>query len=505
MADDRCSGIPPVDSLVEETIPQKGASSSDHLTRLTSAALSTATSNSSSRVFAGNTVATGLALSLQAGALTLGLLGVVPLLSLLSQAWGPALMRRMDVRDLVVRASIAERIGVVIAAGSVFALTGRWQITGLILGLAIMSIAIGIVEVSLTAIMAEALPPGQQGAYQGRRSRWLSLAGMAVGLVVGVMVDTLEQRFGLPPIQVRAGALVVAVACGIHAIYRLRQMLAMLPLWPISPSALIREIEWTPLWRMHTWLPGGWNWLRGLNLYDRRVAALAAFYGLGYGITIRHGDAAALGPLGFTLGQLLWMSSIIALSGVIVSVRWGQLADHVGASSLMALAGLWFIAITPCLYIAALLVDRRWLFGSFVTYGVGLTCFNTMLPIWLIGMGRRRQPHRSHGRSHSPSTTRYVMFQAVFGITASIGPLIGGTIRHLAELKTSVSVGFIALFLCAWVIRSAAVWMGWRLIQIHHPRHVRRLRRWWKQGTRAWSVRWLPRWPLPLGADLPRD
>lgn len=459
--------------------------------------------SSAGRVLGGSLLGTGVALTLGGSPLLLSGLGIAPLTSRLGQGVGPMMLARFGTGRVLTVAAAVERLALVGALLGAVGLTGPAASVVFVTGMTMMFFCMGLTEVGLSAVIAQVVEDGTHGRYQGARYRALALSGLVVSLVLGLLIDVLEVGQQLPPLWVRTSLMATGALIGGAAWWRVQQLVRLHAVTGRAATGRGLDPQETAEYPVGTSDSLLRRLLAAVKSLPMHILTPVLIFGFGFGMTLRNGDAALLGPMGYTLGQALWLSSVTTLVGMLTASWWGRLGDRIGAAALVPL-GMAGVAGSSVLTLLGLLHDPRWAWAASLSFGFGLTGYNLLLSVWLLGQSRHRRP--------APRARRRVglrwlaTYHAVFGLSAAVGTVMGGLGRQGIERVSSELGGFLGLFFFAFLFRAAGVWMAVRAVRTHHPRQWRRLRHvvrqhvvrrlmaWTRTG---WSRPSLPGTPLP--------
>ena len=389
----------------------------------------------------------GLALALGGGHFTIATLAALPYAARLMHLAMPELLRRFHAGRVARVATWLERGGFLIAALSGIVRPPGFTLAGFLIGFAIGVVGQQLYDGSMASLHSEATTPETYGQYTAIKSRWGSVAGLALGILASVVLDTTE-RLGVPAHIARSLAIAGGVA--IHVLIalplarmrsRARQIAASCT--PVAPSlptpttpngALTPQRSWVVLPRT----PEQW-----------RLVRFALAWGFAIGFSTRQGEALAIGHLGVSVGTIMLLSAIAVGGGVVGAKAWGQLGDRFGGKGLMsiAFAGL---SLDPVWWLAALFIHPAFLFVGYLLYGISNSGWNITVSMTLV-------------RTAGPGSERiraFVVYSVAFGLAAGIAPMLSGALLNVMDARYGATAAYGALFMIAFALRlSAYPWL----------------------------------------------
>jgi hypothetical protein len=374
----------------------------------------------------------GLALALGGGHLTIAAVAALPFLARLSHLAVPELVRRRGSGQVATIATRVERGGFLIAAVSAIAHPGGWTIPGFLAGLGIGYLGQAVYDASLAALHTEVTTPATFGRYTALKSRWAATAGLVLGVLASVAVDTSES-LGIPHRTAPALAIITGVA--VH-------LLVMLPLGRMRSIALRRA---RTLPRGVTPPAGGLRITLPSTPEQWAIIRFALAWGFAYGISTRQGEAMAISLLGVSVGAITLLNALLVGAGIVGAKTWGRLADRFGGKGLMSIA-LFAFALDPLWIIAAMLVHPAFLIPSYALWGTFSSGWNIAQNVLLV---------RTTG--HAASRIRaLVTYNVAFGLAAGVAPMLGGAILELLDGRYPATLAYGVLFATAMVLRLSA-------------------------------------------------
>src|SRR3954465_1761763 len=389
----------------------------------------------------------GLALALGGGHFTIATLAALPFGARLMHLGMPELLRRYHAGRVALVATWLERTGFLIAALAGIVRPAGLTLAGFLVGFAIGVIGQQLYDGSMASLHSEATTAETYGRYTAIKSRWGSVAGLALGILASVVLDATE-RLGVPAHVARSLAIAGGVA--IHVLISLpltrmrsRARLIATTLPPVAPSlptpttpngALTPQRSWVVLPRT----PEQW-----------RLVRFALAWGFAIGFSTRQGEALAIGHLGVSVGTIMLLSAIAGGGGIVGAKSWGQLGDRFGGKGLMsiAFAGL---ALDPLWWLAALFIHPAFLFIGYLLYGISNSGWNITVSMTLVrtaGAGAER-------------IRAFVVYSVAFGVAAGVAPMLSGALLDVADARYGPTVAYAMLFVIAFALRlSAYPWL----------------------------------------------
>lgn len=389
----------------------------------------------------------GLALALGGGHFTIATLAALPYAARLLHLAMPELLRRFHAGRVARTATWLERGGFLIAALSGIVRPPGFTLAGFLIGFAIGVVGQQLYDGSMASLHSEATTPETYGRYTAIKSRWGSVAGLALGILASVVLDTTE-RLGVPAHIARSLAIAGGVAIHILIALPLARMRARArqiaaDSTPVAPSlptpttpngALTPQRSWVVLPRT----PEQW-----------RLVRFALAWGFAIGFSTRQGEALAIGHLGVSVGLIMLLSAIAVGGGIVGAKSWGQLSDRFGGKGLMsiAFAGL---SLDPLWWLAAMFIHPAFLFIGYLLYGISNSGWNITVSMTLV-------------RTAGPGSERiraFVVYSVAFGLAAGIAPMLSGALLNVMDARYGATAAYAALFGIAFVLRlSAYPWL----------------------------------------------
>ena len=389
----------------------------------------------------------GLALALGGGHFTIATLAALPYAARLMHLAMPELLRRFHAGRVARVATWLERSGFLIAALAGIVRPQGFTLAGFLIGFAIGVVGQQLYDGSMASLHSEATTAETYGRYTAIKSRWGSVAGLALGILASVVLDATE-RLGVPAHIARSLAIAGGVA--MHVLIalplarmrsRARQIAADCP--PVAPSvptpttpngALTPQRSWVVLPRT----PEQW-----------RLVRFALAWGFAIGFSTRQGEALAIGQLGVSVGTIMLLSAMAVGGGVVGAKSWGRLSDRFGGKGLMsiAFAGL---SLDPLWWLAALFIHPGFLFVGYLLYGISNSGWNITMSMTFV-------------RTAGPGSERiraFVVYSVAFGLAAGIAPMLSGALLNVMDARYGATAAYAALFIIAFALRlSAYPWL----------------------------------------------
>jgi hypothetical protein len=401
---------------------------------------------SGARVLASGAMFAGLALALGGGHFTIATLAALPYAARLMHLAMPELLRRQAAGRVAFVATWLERSGFLIAALFGILRPGALTLPGFLLGFAIGVIGQQLYDGSMASLHSEATTPDTYGRYTAIKSKWASVAGLALGIGASIALDASE-RLGVPAHIARA--LAIAGGVGVHLLItaplarlraRARKIAVAQGTGPCLPTPTTPNAAQTP---QHTWIvlprtPEQW-----------RLVRFALAWGFAIGFSTRQGEALAIGHLGVSVGAIMLLSAIAVGGGIVGAKSWGRLGDRFGGKGLMsiAFAGL---ALDPIWWLAAMFVHPAFLFIGYLLYGICNSGWNITVSMTLVrtaGVGGER-------------IRAFVVYSVAFGFAAGLAPMLSGALLDVLDARYGPTAAYGALFSIALALRlSAYPWL----------------------------------------------
>ncbi len=442
----------------------------------------------SARQFASMAMCTALAIALGGGHLAVAVIAAVPFLARTSHLVVPGLILRYGSWSVARTSFLIERFGFLAAAAAAVVRPGDWTLPLYLGALGFAFLGQALYDASMSALHNEVARPGAFGEYMSEKTRWASLAGLALGVAGAYGVDSIEHA-GIPAHETRAMA--IAVGIGIHLLIArpFAQMGAIARSRAKRPSRQVATIPEPP------------RGIRALVLpqtkEDWAVIQLALAWGFAYGFGARQTEAMAMRTLGLTVGAVTLLNALLVGAGVLGARTWGRLGDRFGGKALMAVAITAF-ALDPVWNLIAMYGHPIAFLPSYIIWGVSMTGWNIAQSLALV---------RQTG--HPADRIRLItMYNVAYGVAAGIGPLLGGAVLTWTDARFSTSTAFATLFAVTTALRLATLPVLLRLpsksasVQHISVVYMRLVRQQALRGTRA--VGSAIRAPLRLFPGRPR-
>jgi len=389
----------------------------------------------------------GLALALGGGHFTIATLAALPYAARLMHLAMPELLRRFHAGRVAHVATWLERGGFLIAALAGIIRPPGFTLAGFLIGFAIGVVGQQLYDGSMASLHSEATTAETYGRYTAIKSRWGSVAGLALGILASVVLDATE-RLGVPAHVARSLAIAGGVAMHVLIALPLARMRARAreiaaECAPVAPSlptpttpngALTPQRSWIVL--PHT--PEQW-----------RLVRFALAWGFAIGFSTRQGEALAIGQLGVSVGTIMLLSAMAVGAGVVGANSWGRLGDRFGGKGLMsiAFAGL---SLDPLWWLAALFLHPGFLFIGYLLYGISNSGWNITMSMTFV-------------RTAGPGSERiraFVVYSVAFGLAAGIAPMLSGALLNVMDARYGATAAYAALFGIAFALRlSAYPWL----------------------------------------------
>lgn len=316
---------------------------------------------------AGGAVLTGWALHLEAGPLTIALLGSLPFLSQWAQLPAAWLTATRGCRTVAIWSVGLSRQALLPLASLPFLPLAIEHKRLLLIAVATVSAVLGVVGNNAWVVwMGDLVPRRIRGRYFGRRTALCTLAGAAGMLAAGVLLDTARPR-GWEPVALSTLALLACAAGVVTTVLMIRQHS------PASSSireGLCARVLLTPFAD-----PAARRLLAYLVGWNAAVGLAAAFFAVHMLQSLR---------MGFALMAL--HGTGVALVRVVTAPAWGRAIDRLGGRPVLvacsfgigAIPLLWVLA-SPELLWPILVADA--LLSGILWGGHGLAAFHLPLAV----------------------------------------------------------------------------------------------------------------------------
>jgi hypothetical protein len=386
----------------------------------------------SSRQFASLAMCTAVAIALGGGHITVAIIAAIPFIARLSYLGVPALVRRHGSWQVARAGFWFERAGFFAAALAAIARPGDATLPLFLAAFGVALAGQATYDAAMAALHSEVALTGEFGKYLSEKTRWSSLAGLTLGVVGALLVDSVE-ALGVAPHVARAAAIITGM--GIHLL--LARPFARM-------GAIAREHALRPSRQLPAVAPR--TSIMPRSREDWAVVHLALAWGFAYGIGARQTEAMAMRELGISIGSVTLLNAALVGAGVLAARTWGRLGDQFGGKGLMALAMLAF-AMDPLWTLLAMYVHPVAFIPAYVLWGL----FNT-------GWSIAQQLALVRTRGHPAERIRLItMYNVAYGLAAGIAPLLGGLLLTWADARMTTRASFATLFVVALVLRGLTV------------------------------------------------
>jgi MFS transporter len=394
---------------------------------------------SGSRVLASGAMFAGLALALGGGHLAIATLAALPALTRLAHLAVPELVRRHGSWAVAATACWLERVGFLVAAIFGIVRPEGWAIPGFLAGIGFGFLGQNLYDASLAALHTEATPTGTFGRYTATKARWAAIAGLVLGVLASIVLDSAERAVGVPPHIARALAVLAGVALHLAVTLPLRRMRAVARALAV---ARVRARGRPVTGAMPTHGPRSPLFVLPSTPEQWAVVKFALVWGSAVGVSMRQGEAMAISILGVSVGMITLLNAILVGAGVLGAKMWGQLGDRFGGKGLMSIT-LLGLAVDPLWMLAALFVHPMFLVPSYALGGV----FNSG---WTIAQNMTLVRTTGHA---SDRIRVFAFYNVAFGLAAGTAPMIGGAILELLDPTYTATIAYGALFVLAVMLR----------------------------------------------------
>jgi MFS family permease len=378
-----------------------------------------------------NAITIGFAFLLGARDPALGLLGALPVFGNLGAYVGAALAPRMRGRKRTVAiSSTLARVSWLLIGAIPFAFVQRRD-----LGLAIFLFAWAVTNALMslsgnlwTSWMADLCPPRIRGRYFSQRTKWTTIAGIVVPLLVSLLLD--KGFGGVPSPDAGESSLSerqaygFALVFGISAVFGLvcYVLLSGQPEPTRAPEAVPPPLD--VAWFLEPFR-------------DRRFLALLVFvaaFGATNGIAVPFWTPFMLQEM--KLDYSFVNGWFVVLQGTTMAASlplWGRLTDRIGNRPAMALA-LCFICSHPFYYVCASSPDRWWLIiGDQLSSGLAWAGYNLAIFNLVLALA----PHDRRELYLATNAVVIGVFQASTSVLA--GRYIGSLPDHMPFLGLALN------------------------------------------------------------------
>lgn len=403
----------------------------------------------SARQFASLAMCTALAIALGGGHYTVAFLAAIPFVARTAHLVVPKLVLRYTSWNVARGAFWLERIGFLAAAVAAIVRPGTWTLPLFLAALTFAYVGQAVYDAAMSALHNEVAEPGGFGEYISQKTRWASIAGLALGVAGAYGVDSVEAA-GIPGHVTRA--LAIATGIGIHLLIA-RPFARMGTIARKRANRPSRQMVAQEK-RIATW-PG--------TTEDWAVVQLALAWGFAYGFGARQAEAMAMRELGVSVGTITILNAALVGAGVLGARTWGRLGDRFGGKGLMAFAMAAF-ALDPIWTLLAMYTTTWAFLPSYLIWGVFMTGWNIAQSLALV---------RPTG--HPAARIRLItMYNVAYGLAAGLGPLAGGALLTWMDHRFSSRVAFTTLFGATMVLRLATIPLLLRLpaAKAATPRHI---------------------------------
>jgi hypothetical protein len=375
---------------------------------------------------------TALAIALGGGHFTVAILAAIPFVARMAHLAVPALILRYTSWTVARGAFWLERIGFLAAAAVAVIRPGGWTLPLFLGALGAAFLGQSLYDAAMSALHSEVAQPGAFGEYISEKTRWASIAGLALGVSGAYAVDSIEQA-AVPAHVTRA----VAIAVGITIHCLIARPFARM-------GEIARRRAHRPSRQMLA-IPG-----RVLTLPSTKeewaVIHLALAWGFAYGFGARQTEAMAMRTLGMSVGTITLLNAALVGAGVLGAKTWGRLGDRFGGKGLMALAMTAF-ALDPVWSLLAMYSHPVAFVPSYLIWGVFMTGWNIAQSLALV----RRTGHPAD------RIRLFTMYNVAYGLAAGVAPLLGGALLTWTDARFSPRAAFATLFGLTIALRLAAL------------------------------------------------
>jgi hypothetical protein len=386
----------------------------------------------SARQFASLAMCTALAIALGGGHYTVAALAAIPFVARMAHLVVPRLVLRYTSWTVARGAFWLERIGFLAAAAAAIVRPGDATVALFLASLALAYLGQAVYDAAMSALHNEVSQPGAYGEYMSQKTRWASIAGLALGVAGAFAVDSVE-HLGVPTHVSRALAIATGIAIHLLIARPFAEMGKIARRRAHRPS---RQLVAVP-GRSLTW-PG--------TQEDWAVIQLALAWGFTYGFAARQAEAMAMRELGISVGTITLLNAALVGAGVLGARTWGRLGDRFGGKGLMAFAMAAF-AFDPVWTLLAMHVSTWAFLPAYLIWGVFMTGWNIAQSLALV---------RPIG--HPADRIRLItMYNVAYGLAAGIAPLIGGALLTWMDARVSTRASFTALFAVTIALRLATI------------------------------------------------
>ena len=403
----------------------------------------------SARQFASLAMCTALALALGGGHYTVAFLAAIPFVARTAHLVVPRLVLRYTSWKVARGAFWLERIGFLAAALAAIGRPGSWTLPLFLASLTLAYLGQAVYDAAMSALHNEVAEPGAFGEYISQKTRWASIAGLALGVAGAYGVDSVE-AIGVPSHITRALAITTGIAIHLLIARPFARMGTIARKRANRPSRQLAVQEK----KLLTW-PG--------TKEDWAVVQLALAWGFAYGFGARQAEAMAMRELGVSVGTITILNAALVGAGVLGARTWGRLGDRFGGKGLMAFAMAAF-ALDPIWTLMAMYTSTWAFLPSYLIWGVFMTGWNIAQSIALV---------RPTG--HPATRIRLItMYNVAYGLAAGVGPLAGGALLTWMDARFSTRGAYTALFGATIVFRLATIPVLLRLpaAKAAPPRHI---------------------------------
>jgi hypothetical protein len=403
----------------------------------------------SARQFASLAMCTALALALGGGHFTVAFLAAIPFVARTAHLVVPRLVLRYTSWSVARGAFWLERMGFLAAAFAAIVRPGTWTLPLFLAALTLAYLGQAVYDAAMSALHNEVAEPGAFGEYISQKTRWASIAGLALGVAGAYGVDSVE-GIGIPSHVTRA--LAIATGIGIHMLIA-RPFARMGTIARNRANRPSRQMAAQER-KLMTWPASTEDWA---------VVQLALAWGFAYGFGARQAEAMAMRELGVSVGTITILNAALVGAGVLGARTWGRLGDRFGGKGLMAFAMAAF-ALDPVWTLLAIYTNAWAFLPSYLIWGVFMTGWNIAQSLALV---------RPTG--HPAARIRLItMYNVAYGLAAGAGPLVGGAMLTWMDGRVSTRASFTVLFATTIVLRLATIPVLFRLpaATAATPRHI---------------------------------
>lgn len=358
------------------------------------------------------------AVRLGASALLVGLLSSLPALLLMVSAVpaGRYVARQSNLKRVVVRSCVAFRASYLVIA-LVPWLFPNWAGAAIVVIWSLAAIPTNLVEVSVTAALAEAVPPARRAQIISTRFAIHSVVAALTLPLVGRLLDAMPFPGGYQIVFL--GSFLAAMA-GTWVFSRLR----------IPEQIVPRETQrHVPSWRR---LKEGIAELQRHRMFALYLVSITVFR-VGLAMPRPLWSLLWVNDLHLTDGDISLASTVVYVFSIIGYFLWGQVAARYGHGGVLIAAtfGLGMYPLITSLAHGLSTILFASCFGGFFTSAYTLATFNVLLEL--------APPERR---------ANYIALNAVsVNVTALLGPMLGSGLSELIGIRSALLIAAAGRFL----------------------------------------------------------